>query len=347
MAETTNRVSTPMPSRRVVSSSRGCSFRARVAGSAGAVAVATPAHPLPGPVPAGSRLMPRRGGPGRLAGGGSVTWVILPRRRPRTGPAPGCRLKGRARLDRDLMLHTGTACDDISVRMPTVLASAARGRPGPRHARLPARTCLFSPVLREYDHPSRPEFRLPGEDGVSSSPGEQAPSGAGGATARARPRRNLVQPPDRGESGSALDRRQFLRGLAATGAIAGTGNLLAACSSGSSSSAPAAAASRARHGGGSLKVGLTGGSGSDTLDPHKGLTYLDTARAQSLYQPLLQLNTQAQSEFVLAEEISPHGSTSQWVIRLRPGITFHDGKPLTAEDVIFTFTRIIGNKLTG
>jgi peptide/nickel transport system substrate-binding protein len=94
-------------------------------------------------------------------------------------------------------------------------------------------------------------------------------------------------------------------------------------------------------------VGLTGGSGSDTLDPHKGLTYLDTARAQSLYQPLLQLNTAAQTEFVLAEEISPHGSTSEWVIRLRPGITFHDGKPLTADDVIFTLTRIISNKLTG
>ncbi|HEY2308917.1 MAG TPA: ABC transporter substrate-binding protein [Streptosporangiaceae bacterium] len=156
-----------------------------------------------------------------------------------------------------------------------------------------------------------------------------------------------MQPPNRGESGSALDRRQFLRGLAATGAIAGTGSLLAACSSGSSSSAPAAAASGARHGGGSLKVGLTGGSGSDTLDPHKGLTYLDTARAQSLYQPLLQLNTRAQTEFVLAEEISPHGSTSNWVIRLRPGITFHDGKPLTADDVIFTFKRIINGKLTG
>jgi len=96
-----------------------------------------------------------------------------------------------------------------------------------------------------------------------------------------------------------------------------------------------------------LKVGLTGGSGTDTLDPHKGLTYLDTARAQGLYQPLLQLNTKAQTEFVLAEEISPHGSTSKWVIRLRPGITFHDGKPLSADDVIFTLKRIISGPLTG
>jgi len=96
-----------------------------------------------------------------------------------------------------------------------------------------------------------------------------------------------------------------------------------------------------------LKVGLTGGSGSDTLDPHKGLTYLDTARAQSLYQPLLQLNTRAQTEFVLAEEVSPHGSTSEWVIRVRQGVTFHDGKPLTADDVIFTLNRILSQKLTG
>src|SRR5690242_5137181 len=131
--------------------------------------------------------------------------------------------------------------------------------------------------------------------------------------------------------------------------MAGAGGLLSACSSGSTSSGQAAASpsSTAKRRGGALKVGLTGGSGTDTLDPHKGLTYLDTARAQSLYQPLLQLNGGAQTEFVLAEEISPHGSTSNWVIKLRPGITFHDGKPLTADDVIFTLRRIISGKLTG
>jgi peptide/nickel transport system substrate-binding protein len=144
-------------------------------------------------------------------------------------------------------------------------------------------------------------------------------------------------------------RRQFLRGVVATGALAGAGGLLSACSSGSAGSgvSPSPTTTGAPRRGGDLKVGLTGGSGTDTLDPHKGLTYLDTARAQGLYQPLLQLNTKAQAELVLAEDISPHGSTSEWVIRLRPGITFHDGKPLTADDVIFTLRRIITGKLTG
>ncbi|MHB8504291.1 MAG: ABC transporter substrate-binding protein [Acidimicrobiales bacterium] len=144
-----------------------------------------------------------------------------------------------------------------------------------------------------------------------------------------------------------ISRRTFLGAAAGAGA----GGLLAACGSSTptkqTSPTTAAGGGAGRRAGGDLKVGLTGGSGTDTLDPHKGLTYLDTARAQSLYSPLLQLDTDAQTELVLAEEIAPHGSTSEWVIRLRSGVTFHSGKPLTADDVIFTFQRIIGEKLTG
>ena len=124
-------------------------------------------------------------------------------------------------------------------------------------------------------------------------------------------------------SGGALDRRQFLRGVAATGAVVGAGGLIAACSS-SSSTSSTTTSSVARKRGGDLKVGLSGSSGADTLDPHAGLTYLDSARAQSLYQSLLQLNSQAQSELVLAEEITPKTPT-EWIIRLRPGVTFHSG----------------------
>jgi len=140
-----------------------------------------------------------------------------------------------------------------------------------------------------------------------------------------------------------LNRRQFLRGIAATGAAAGTGGLIAACTS-SSSTTTATTSSVGGKRGGYLKIGLSGSSGADTLDPHNGLDYLDSARAQSLYQPLLQLNAQVQTQMVLAEEITANTPT-EWIIRLRPGITFHSGKPLTAQDVIYTFRRIkTGNK---
>jgi peptide/nickel transport system substrate-binding protein len=134
-------------------------------------------------------------------------------------------------------------------------------------------------------------------------------------------------------------RRQFLAGLAAASA----GGVLAACGS-RPAAGPAAPGPRKRYGG-NLAAGLTGGSGSDTLDPHQGLTYLDTARASALYEPLVQLSADTRLQYVLAEEITPRrGSLDQWVIRLRPGVTFHDGRPLTAADVIYTLRRIITSK---
>ena len=135
--------------------------------------------------------------------------------------------------------------------------------------------------------------------------------------------------------------------MTATGAAAGAGSLLAACGGASSGSTIRPRAGGLRRGG-NLRLGLAGGSSSDTVDPHKSLTYLDTSRLQSLYQPLVQLNTQAQVEYVLAESITSHqGSLTDWVIRLRPGVTFHNGKDLGADDVLFTFQRIYANNFTG
>jgi peptide/nickel transport system substrate-binding protein len=146
---------------------------------------------------------------------------------------------------------------------------------------------------------------------------------------------------------SALDRRQFLRGIAATGAVVGAGSLIAACS-GSSTSSSQDSASSAPKRGGDLKVGLTGGGPSDTVDPQRGLTYLDSSRLQSLYSPLVQLDANANLEYMLAESITPAGNNfTQWEIKLKPGITFHNGKPLTSEDVVFTFNRILSNNYSG
>jgi ABC-type dipeptide transport system, periplasmic component len=51
---------------------------------------------------------------------------------------------------------------------------------------------------------------------------------------------------------------------------------------------------------------------------------------------------------VLAESITPHqGSLSEWVIRLRPGVTWHNGKDFTASDVLFSFQRVFSNGFTG
>jgi len=99
-----------------------------------------------------------------------------------------------------------------------------------------------------------------------------------------------------------LTRRELMVKAAVLGLSATTiGALLAACGTNTTTGTAAPTPKP----GGTLRAGLTGGSSSDTLDPHQGLTYLDTARANQIYQPLLQLNAAAQTQMVLAEEISP------------------------------------------
>lgn len=151
------------------------------------------------------------------------------------------------------------------------------------------------------------------------------------------------------DPGWRLDRRTFLRSALIGGAAVAAGGLLDACgSSASGTKSPTSStggASSTPRKGGDLTVGLTGGSSSDTLNPfYGGISAIGTARAQQLYQPLVQLNNQAQLQYVLAEEISPKGSTSLWTIRCRPGVTFHDGKAFGADDVIYTLQTILNPK---
>lgn len=94
--------------------------------------------------------------------------------------------------------------------------------------------------------------------------------------------------------------------------------------------------------GGELRVGLTGGSSADTLDA--GLptaNYPDTIRVMALYNGLVRLSVDAQRVvFDLAEEVSASKDAKVWTVRLKKGVEFHNGKPVTAQDVMYTFRRI-------
>ena len=156
------------------------------------------------------------------------------------------------------------------------------------------------------------------------------------------PHEPMPQTPERG-----VDRRTFLRSAMAGGAALATGGLLEACGSSSSghSTSSSTAATGTPKSGGSLRVGLTGGSSSDTLNPfYGGITAIGTARAQQLYQPLVQLSNEAQLQYVLAEEIVPDGSTTNWHITLGKGVTYHAGKPFGADDVLDTLRTILNPK---
>jgi peptide/nickel transport system substrate-binding protein len=90
--------------------------------------------------------------------------------------------------------------------------------------------------------------------------------------------------------------------------------------------------------GGTLRAGLDGGQTTDTFDPRKvnGPNHITTAIG-SIFDTLVQLDHNSTPQPGLAEswEVGSDGRT--WHFKLRKGVEFHNGKPLSADDVIATF----------
>jgi peptide/nickel transport system substrate-binding protein len=147
-----------------------------------------------------------------------------------------------------------------------------------------------------------------------------------------------------------LTRAELLRRAAGGAALLSAGGLLAACgSSGSSSSSAASTPKAAGKAGGHLRVGVTGGGAKDSIDGHQATADTDIVRVSTLYEPLAQPTADFKSiEMVLAESIEPaKGRADLWDVRLRQGVEFHNGKTLTADDVVFSLLRITDPKNPG
>jgi peptide/nickel transport system substrate-binding protein len=141
---------------------------------------------------------------------------------------------------------------------------------------------------------------------------------------------------------NGLSRRELLRSAGIGGASIGAAAVLSSCASGSISH-PAHALQKPRHGG-RLRAAFSGGTSADTLNPFRALSQLDFARSYQLYDELLAFDRYAIERPALAAEVTPNALATEWVIRLRDGVTFHNGKPLTADDVIYTLRYILNPK---
>lgn len=84
----------------------------------------------------------------------------------------------------------------------------------------------------------------------------------------------------------------------------------------------------------------------DQLDPHKTSAYFSFEVLENVFDTLVEPDADLEMKPALAEswEVSPDELT--WTFRLRPGVRFHNGDPLTAEDVVFSYRRIIDEGLT-
>jgi len=90
--------------------------------------------------------------------------------------------------------------------------------------------------------------------------------------------------------------------------------------------------------GGTLRIGIDVDAG--TLDPR--LANDTTARRviEQVYDGLIELDPQLRPQPALAESWT-QASPTVWVFKLRKNVRFHDGTPLTAADVVFTYTTIL------
>jgi peptide/nickel transport system substrate-binding protein len=85
------------------------------------------------------------------------------------------------------------------------------------------------------------------------------------------------------------------------------------------------------------------GSDAPSLDPHQESTFANIQLVAPLYSTLLQIDPYNYPKVIgdAATEwkISPDGLT--YTFKIRPGIKFHDGSPLTAADVKATYDKIV------
>lgn len=128
-----------------------------------------------------------------------------------------------------------------------------------------------------------------------------------------------------GSAVESLTRRQMFRNIAATAA----GVLIAG---------PAAATVGRAKRGGRIRVASVNSSTADTLDPAKGALSTDYARHYMFYSGLTQFDENLTPQPALAESLESEDQV-RWEIKLRRGVHFHNGKPLSADDVAFSLMR--------
>jgi peptide/nickel transport system substrate-binding protein len=85
-----------------------------------------------------------------------------------------------------------------------------------------------------------------------------------------------------------------------------------------------------------LRIGLK--TGPTSLDPQFHNVGANNQIAQHIFDPLVARDAQLLPVPALALSWKAVSDT-MWEFKLRPGVTFQDGSPFTAEDVVFTFER--------
>jgi peptide/nickel transport system substrate-binding protein len=84
----------------------------------------------------------------------------------------------------------------------------------------------------------------------------------------------------------------------------------------------------------------------DQLDPQKTSAYFSFEVLENVYDTLVEPDADLEMRPALAESWDVSPDQLHWTFHLRKGVAFHDGSPFSADDVVYSYRRIIDEKLS-
>jgi peptide/nickel transport system substrate-binding protein len=131
-------------------------------------------------------------------------------------------------------------------------------------------------------------------------------------------------------------------------AVAGVGLstlLLAGCAGSPSRTPSGAGATSTPKQGGTLRVSISDADTNDALDPGTVLTASAVMAVGALYDRLLVIDDKTfHGSPSLATSWKSNADATEWTVKLRQGVKWHDGSAFTSKDVAYTFRRWLDPK---
>jgi peptide/nickel transport system substrate-binding protein len=87
------------------------------------------------------------------------------------------------------------------------------------------------------------------------------------------------------------------------------------------------------------------GGEPDQLDPHRTSSYFSFQVLENVFDTLVEPDENLEMQPALAESWTVSDDQLTWTFELRDGVTFHDGSDFTADDVVYSYDRIVDEEL--
>lgn len=138
-----------------------------------------------------------------------------------------------------------------------------------------------------------------------------------------------------------FDRKTLLKRSAGVAIGAGLAGLDRMGLLGGESIAAAAPSAAAVKSGGTMRYAVAAGDANATADPAQALFTLPLLIAANCYDTLVRADANYNLAPALATDWTSNARSDVWTFKLRSGVTFHSGRPLTSDDVAYTMKRIL------